>query len=499
MLDRLSTQDLSTLDDEQDTPCDRPEVVVLTILHHPDGARVGERAELVELEVGVTLSVSRLAPDFGAGGSLRDPRVSRKPLWIRRESQRLVLCSASPKIRVDGAHLVGEHPVSMAAAREAGAIVELGRCVLLGLSVEAEPAGRSGEILGVGPAIRRVRDQVCRIATTAVPVLIRGESGVGKELVARALHQASPRRGRPWVTVNMAAVPVSVAAAELFGHGRGAFTGAVSARPGCFQRADGGTLFLDEIGETPADVQPQLLRALDSGEIQPVGQISRQVDVRLITATDADLERQVEQGHLRRALYYRLQQAEIRVPALRERRIDVPILLHHFLRGMLTERGRAALLDDNPPGRRPWLGVELIGRLMAHAFPGNVRELRNIASQIVLGSFDQPVARLPDTLQLTPGALPKVGRGLAEDPLEDALCRHEWNVSHAAAALGMSRNAVIMAIKRHPRLRLAADLDASTIASAVAVHGDRLPTLAAALRVSPHGLKLRMRALGLSR
>src|SRR6185436_13729067 len=185
---------------------------------------------------------------------------------------------------------------------------------------------------------------------------LRGETGTGKELLARAIHQASSRRAAPYFALNMAAIPASLAAAELFGAAKGAFTGADRRRVGYFGRAQGGTLFLDEIGELPADLQPLLLRVLENGEIQPVGgEETLRVDVRILAATDANLESAIEEGRFRAPLFHRLSGYELRLPSLRERRDDIGRLFIHFLRQELAALGEADRLADPGPEGRPWL------------------------------------------------------------------------------------------------------------------------------------------------
>jgi DNA-binding NtrC family response regulator len=230
----------------------------------------------------------------------------------------------------------------------------------------AEPPQYEGDtyrgVVGASAAMRRLFAVLSRLEGSLVTVLIEGESGAGKEVVARALHEGSPVQAGPLVTVNCGAIPHDLVASELFGHKKGAFTGALDSRRGAFDAADGGTLFLDEIGELPLDVQPVLLRALESGEVRPVGgDQTHTVRVRLIAATNRDLEREIEAGTFREDLFYRLAVVRLKVPALRERPEDVEPTARHFA---------AALgLADLPP--------DVIEQLKARAWPGNARELRN--------------------------------------------------------------------------------------------------------------------------
>jgi anaerobic nitric oxide reductase transcription regulator len=233
----------------------------------------------------------------------------------------------------------------------------------------------SSHLLGVSPAMDLLRREIDTVATSELAVLILGETGVGKELVARAIHAGSTRREAPLIQVNCAALPESLVESELFGHVRGAFTGATATRPGKFEIADGGTLFLDEIGELPMAVQPKLLRALQEGEVQRIGaDRTLRVDVRVVAATNRDLVSEVAQGRFRADLYHRLDVYPIRVPPLRERREDIAILA-----GLFIDRYRAQLGVG-----RVLLGPEALAVLEAGDWPGNVRELDHVLARAVL-------------------------------------------------------------------------------------------------------------------
>jgi hypothetical protein len=256
-------------------------------------------------------------------------------------------------------------------ALAAGAALQI--AALRGLSMakgERSPDDEAPVLPGfiaASPAMRRLRDDLARFAGSRATVIITGESGCGKEVVARAIHDLSPRAGRPYVAFNCAAVPRELYEGQLFGHRKGAFTGATSDQPGMIRSADGGTLFLDEIGELPLDVQPKLLRFLENGEVSPLGERRPvTVDVRIVAATHRDLEALVRRGEFREDLFFRLQVIPVRVPPLRERREDVAALARHFLREL------------GPKGRAPVLAPDALAALMAHAWPGNVRELRNV-------------------------------------------------------------------------------------------------------------------------
>ncbi len=239
------------------------------------------------------------------------------------------------------------------------------------------PAGSSPDdlpMVGRSPAMQRVYRVVARVVNTTLTVLVLGESGTGKELVARALHDFSPRRQRPFVALNMAAIPRDLIESELFGHERGAFTGAHRASAGRFRQAEGGTLFLDEIGDMPADAQTRLLRVLQEGEFNPVGAMAAvQTDVRIVAATHRDLGTLVREGLFREDLYYRLNVVPIRMPPLRERPEDLPLLARHLL--------ARAEADGMAPKQ---ISEEALSRLTGHTWPGNVRELENLLRRLVV-------------------------------------------------------------------------------------------------------------------
>jgi two-component system, NtrC family, nitrogen regulation response regulator NtrX len=242
-------------------------------------------------------------------------------------------------------------------------------------ALEAEE-GDEDPMLGRSPAMERVRRQIAKVAGTGVRVLITGESGTGKELIARAIHRSSKRANGPFVKVNCAAIPSELIESELFGHERGAFSGAVQTKRGRFELADGGTLFLDEIGDMSLEAQAAVLRALQSGEIVRVGgEKTFVVDVRVVAATNKDLDEEVRQGNFREDLFFRLNVVPIEAPPLRDRGGDVRLLMDAYLAHFSAEHA------IHPPVR---LSEEASEALARHAFPGNVRELRNLAERLVI-------------------------------------------------------------------------------------------------------------------
>jgi DNA-binding NtrC family response regulator len=304
---------------------------------------------------------------------------------------------------------------------------------------EAGPA----EMIGAGQAMKRLLDVIRRTAPSEGRVLVTGENGTGKELVARALHEGSRRRGGPFVKLNCAAVPAELIESELFGHERGAFTGAVAARRGKFEQADGGTLFLDEVGDMPAAMQAKVLRVLQEGEFERVGgQQTLRCDVRVVAATNKDLAAEVKAGRFREDLFYRLAVVPIQTPPLRDRKEDIPALAERFL---------AEACERN--GRRPMRLVrEAVAALQAHAWPGNVRELRNLVERLAILS-DGPEIGVADVVAVLPDARPPRAdrfregtsfHGLVEEAEREiilaALDAHQDRVSDTARALGLERS-----------------------------------------------------------
>ncbi len=292
------------------------------------------------------------------------------------------------------------------------------------------------QLVGSGPAMDSVRRLILKVAPTESSVLIRGETGCGKELVARAVHEASMHADKPLVAINCGALPENLIESELFGHCRGAFTGADSARMGLFEVADGGTVFLDEIGELPLSMQAKLLRVLETGDIRRVGDNQTvHVDVRVICATHRDLERMVEEGTFREDLMFRINTFEIHVPSLRQRVDDIEPLAKHLLRRHRKDGADDQLFSD-----------EAIAELKSHSWPGNVRELANVIEHAAI---------LCDSLPITPEHLPRhfgrrqLRKAIREgEPMslrdlelmaiERAIERHDGNKPAAADELGVS-------------------------------------------------------------
>lgn len=508
----------------------------LTVLCHPDLGRVGERAPLPALGSGRAVPLSRAEPLFAhpgaaagttSGRPLAEPYLSRTPIRLTPAAEGVTVDpTGSPTpVEAEGEPLTAPRTFPAEALHRGVVLLLAGRVVLLlhrldPLSDADLP--RFG-LVGESPELVRVRRDIARVADLDVPVLLRGETGTGKELVAGAIHRAGMRREKPYVTVNLAAVPPSLAAAELFGASRGAFTGADRRRLGYFQRAEGGTLFLDEIGAAPPDVQALLLRALESREIQPVGaEEPLPTDVRVISASDADLEAAVAEEHFRSPLLHRLAGFEIDLPPLRERRGDLGRLLVHFLREELDGLGEGHRLEPPGEGDRPWLPASLVAKLALHSWPGNVRQLRNVARQLVIASRGSDQVRLRPSVERL---LHEAGGGTSPetvDPLssEDrseprhsdphrrpdeitgeellaALEATRFRPYAAAHRLGISRASVYDLMAKHPGIRTAGDLDREEIQACRERCGGDLDAMAETLKVSPLGLRRRMGELGI--
>ena len=313
-----------------------------------------------------------------------------------------------------------------------------------------------GNLVSQSEGMRRVRDQILQVAAARSNVLILGESGVGKELVAKAIHYNSSRRESPFIAINCSAIPVSLIESELFGHERGAFTGAVGRQKGKFELADGGTIFLDEVGEMDLRTQAKLLRVLEEREFMRVGGGREvRVDVRVLAATNSDLEDLIRRGRLREDLYFRLKVITIRVPPLRERQEDIPELARTLLEQIRRDNGLR-------PRR---LTARAIRALQRYPWPGNVRELKNVLESTaitregeIIRATDLPATVLTDERPGVPGPPPRAGatmREMERQLIRRTLARHDGNRTHAARTLHIGVRTLQRKI-RHYGIRVAA-------------------------------------------
>ena len=503
-----------------------PLLPALTIVAHPDIKRVGEMAPLTSLFDRRPVRVTRDEPLFFAprdehGRGLQHRAVSKKTVSLLiapRSGARFDLLPGDTGRPLE----INLKPLSEVRTLThddlaSGVIITINKRIVLCLHRVHYPVARSRDLglLGASDEIEEVRRKILRAAAHPnTSVLIRGETGAGKEPTARAIHEQSSRAGRPFVALNMARVAGPLADADLFGHARGAFTDAKGARAGAFAEADGGTLFLDEIGEASAQVQTKLLRALEEKAILPVGgDRPRPVDVRVIAATDKDLEEEVRQKRFDDALYFRLNGYRIEIPPLRARRADVGILFFRALQDHLAAAGAAARLREQPD-RPPWVPARAVARLAAAPWPGNVRELLNLAEKLVVDSTDHPDLDVEDFIR---GELANSAR-LARDDAEkapsppsrsggvarrdditlqqllDALARARWNKSAAARAFGMSRPTFYRLIEEnHPAVHQVLEIPYDDIARQYADCGGDVEALAKKLGIPAEVLVSRLR------
>ena len=513
-----------------------PEIVdrlTLTIVCHPDGRRIGDVFHAPAPGPGDEILVSRAEPVFSPRRRSGEPLPISNP-YVSKSQKLRVRWGADGKVSlvppegrrvgVNGAPLNEIRALSLDSVRD-GVVIEFsaGVVLLLHLSEALGVVPDSHGLVGESDGVQRVRQLIGRVARYPLPVLIRGESGTGKELVANALHAASKVSEGPFVPVNMANLGSGTAVSELFGHVRGAFSGATKDHPGYFGSAAGGTLFLDEIGDTPTDVQPMLLRVLEGGDYQPVGaSASRQARTRILAATDARLEEAIKEGRFRAQIFHRLVQYEIDILPLRARRDDVGRLLVHFLREELEEMGKGSCLD-RPDAEASWLPGSVVARLVSCEWSGNVRQLRNVAKQLAIHNQGRDQARLTDGIErlLSEGsqreaqtAAPDVVREaspppahvpdprrrpstIGRDELRRILRSNRWKIEVTAKQLGMSKTTLYKLMKKY-EIPMAGDKTAAEITAALAQTGGDVDAAAFdVLEVSDRGLLNQMKKLGI--
>jgi DNA-binding NtrC family response regulator len=408
------------------------------------GPDAGRRVESTGSELGIGSAE-------GNQLQLTDPAVSRHHCSLRVTARGLLIedHSSTNGTFVDGVDAERAYLVS-------GSKIAIGETALtVHISTDEQqeplsPGDHYGDLLGVSAAMRRIFAVLERITPTDVTVLLEGETGTGKTLIAETIHDRGPRGEAPFVVVDCGAIPGNLIESELFGHLKGAFTGAHADRAGAFRSAHGGTVFLDEIGELPLDLQPKLLRILEKHEVKPVGATDPiELDVRIIAATNRDLRSEVNRGNFRADLYYRLNTVRVQIPPLRERRDDIPLLV-------------ARIYERYAPGRRP--PAELIQSLARQSWPGNVRELRSAVERAVLfGGLADPELAVNETAEdagvpLVDQFDPERSYRAAKEQavarfecwfVEELIKRHDGNLSQAARAANMDRNHLRDLLRKH--------------------------------------------------
>lgn len=480
----------------------------LTILWHADATRIGQ--QYIGPPGAGVIELNRFLPLFrhpGADGCALEHRcVARDPLRIARDGADGVTITAPLSrmaLEVNGAAANGV--LSFTAEQvERGIVLGLGGCLLVCVHWmrRLPKANALPGMLGVGSAAIAAREQVRQAAWHDMPVLLLGETGTGKDVAARAIHAAGARAGRPFVAVNMATLGETLAAADLFGAVKGAYTGAESARSGLFADAADGTLFLDEIGDTPATVQPMLLRVLESGEYRALGgRHDLRSQARLISATDQDLGARAFSA----ALLRRIEACVIRLPALRERREDIGVLVRHFL-AECAQPGEAEVL----------LPVSFVSALCNDDWPGNVRQLAHVVRRAALAvrAGETPLLaqfmRVERNAPTVPAPAPAPAGVVAPKPRRIAIAEvgdaavlaamdnNQWRIRGAALELGISRPSLYKLLEAHPRIRRPEAIGDEELRRALAQHDGELGKCAAALRTPGEALRRHLRASGLT-
>lgn len=476
------------------------EVLSLGVVWHRDQSYIGASAPL-QFDRSNKAALSRLTPNFSKietnnAAPLLDQHISRAPVLIEKLSpdEFAIIPPTSPmRISVNGRPI---REKTLATLSELGEeiVVTLANSTILCLfkasAQRPQPGDNDYGLRGISKEITLLHHTIRRIAKTRSSVLIRGETGTGKELVAKAIHIESDRAKKPMLSVNMATLSSSLATADLFGVKRGAFTGATADKKGLFEQADSGVLFMDEIGDTPRDVQPMLLRTLESGEIRRVGDNKvRMVNVRIITATDRSLESQKDEPSFSQPLLRRLENFTIHLPPLRQRRVDIGLLAKTFF-SVHGHGGAPQNLDD--------ISSNTISQLVLHDWPGNVRELRNVIYQMQYGQPLQlretspaPIDVEASTQAATLTNKPQYRHpsSISDDELVNALDSVEWVIKDAAAKLNVSRTTLYSMMSKSGRIRNIDDIPDDEITKIVGLYPNDLNFWAKSLRVGREALR----------
>ncbi len=514
-LDPLSQVGRSLVDDEHGP------VPTVEIMFHSDLQRVGSRS--LELHYsGNDLIIGRNQPMFeGADGFMQpldDPCISRQQLtikWIPGQDAFLVVPCASARRKLELWTVDGD-PVAPKGPIPPGTVLSVGDRVMLLLTLRSVRRGEdSMDMVGDCEVTWALRDKIRGVAAADGTVLLQGESGAGKELVASAVHGSSKRAGHPLVVVNCAAIPENLLESVLFGHVKGAFTGADSNKDGFFRAARKGTLFLDEIGELPLSLQSKLLRVLQEHKVCPVGALKEEpVDTRVVAATNRDLRQEVAEGRFREDLYYRLSALTVKVPPLRERRESIPHLFTHFFRKKVDDHPELERLWRRADQHPPPVPMTFFKQLITAPWPGNIRQLWNAVEKVAAENIHARSFAMPEELAeegaateatadpVSSGPAParkqaRPERGaLNEQELLALLEKHDFVQRRVAKELGISHTTLDRWMQeiglRRPR-----DIPKPELQDLVVETDGDLTEMARRLRVSPRGLKLRLAALKL--
>ncbi|MES2318304.1 MAG: sigma 54-interacting transcriptional regulator [Pseudomonadota bacterium] len=481
----------------------RAALLGLTILWHPDYARIGEQF-IGPAGEGV-VEVSRYAPLFFRPGqdgiAIGHRAIARAPLRLRRTAcDEVEITAADSRMAVEVNGEVLGAPLTLDCDQIArGVVLGLGGQVLLCLHwmTSFPRANAVPGLLGVSSGAIATRELIRQVAATDLPVLLLGETGTGKDVAARAIHAAGKRNTLPLVAVNMATLNEALAAADLFGAVKGAYTGAQAARQGLFAEADGGTLFLDELGDTPASVQPMLLRVLETGRYRPLGANQEAAtSARLIAATDQDLDAK----GFNQPLLRRMESFVIRVPALRERREDIGVLLLHALRACA---GSAEELAAFP--------ASLVSEMCNYDWPGNIRQLANVTRRAVMAqragqglnlaqfvrepfvSRSVIVGKHEAASQAAAVAPRRSLASISDADVMQAMEDNGWQISGAAQQLGISRPSLYKLIEAHPHIRPAGLIPRAEIDAAALAHGGDAGLCASQLKTPAEALRRHLR------
>ncbi len=496
-------------------------VPALVIQSHPELERIGEICWMNGLLEGKVLAVGRNYPDFHnskslIGTPLADPYLSRSPFDLQLlKNGDIELDCADSNIRVFANNKQVTSSIKFTLEQLAtGVVIELSERITLllkQLSQREMITLENFNMAGISPRLQLVKEQIERLNGVDEPVLIRGDTGVGKELVAEAIYNVSNRKGKPFVKVNLGAIPSSLAAAELFGTKKGAFTGAVKDRSGFFVSANEGTLFLDEIGEASAEVQSMLLRVLETGELYPVGSDTpRKINVRVIAATDAPLEQMGKDKTFKQPLLHRLASYEIQLPSLYERKEDIGLLFSHFMKQQIPEFDQY-YLQKKSESEIPWIPTRLMRALLNYHWPGNIRQIKNITGQLVIDSQDfsqlmmseqvqlqlnsnEQVLAEPETVIIKPKR--RKPNTVSSDELTKELAENLWAIQATADKLNISRTSIYELMKRY-NLKSAADFSAVELEKSYRRNQQNIDDMVIELEVSKHALTRRLRELGL--